>query len=89
MPPKLLAAADREESARTFSVFPLRPLILLRAHAAALRRSPSGYVASLRLALSLGVPGVRGRLLGLSWFVEAITLFRRWRGVASRMCTHT
>jgi glycosyltransferase involved in cell wall biosynthesis len=81
----LLAAADREEAARTFSVLPLRPLILLRAHAAALRRSPGGYVGALRLALSLGVPGVRGRLLGLSWFVEAITF---WRAMAGRGITH-
>ena len=71
---ELLADADREEAARTFSVFPLRPLLLLKAHATA-----------LRLALSMGVPGVRGRLLGLSWFVEAMTF---WHTMAKRGVTH-
>jgi colanic acid/amylovoran biosynthesis glycosyltransferase len=82
---QLLAPADREEAARTFSFFPLRPVTVLRAHAAAIRRSPSGYGAALRLALGLGVPGLRGRLLGLSWFVEAITF---WRTMARRGVTH-
>jgi colanic acid/amylovoran biosynthesis glycosyltransferase len=82
---ELLTPADREEAARTFSVLPLRPLAVLSAHAIALARSPSGYLAALRLSLGLAVPGVRGRLLGVSWFVEAITL---WQTMARRGITH-
>jgi len=82
---ELVASADREEAARTFSVLPLRPLTVFSAHAIALARSPSGYLAALRLSLHLAVPGVRGRLLGVSWFVEAITL---WQKMARRRVTH-
>ena len=82
---ELLAPADREEADRTFSALPLRPVTVLRSHVIALARSPSGYLAALSLCLQLAVPGIRGRLLGLSWFVEAITL---WQRMARRGVTH-
>jgi colanic acid/amylovoran biosynthesis glycosyltransferase len=82
---QLLAPEDREEAARTFSVLPRRPLRVVAAHAAALARSPAACLATLRMAVGLGVPGVRGRLLALSWYVEAITL---WRAMARRRIRH-
>jgi colanic acid/amylovoran biosynthesis glycosyltransferase len=84
-PAELLAAADRDEAARTFNVLPLRPLAALAAHARALARSPAGYAATFATAMRIAVPGLRGRLHGLSWFVEAMVL---WRELERRGIRH-
>ena len=82
---ELLSQADRDEAAATFNVLPLHPWRTLVGQVAALGGSPAAFVASLRLALGLTVPGLRGRVLGLSWFVEAMTLRR---AMARRGITH-
>ena len=78
-PDQLLSDADREEAASTFNLLPPRPLRLIRAHAAALRASPSAYAHLVRRALGLARPGRRGLMLAGSWIVEAPVLWRELR----------
>jgi colanic acid/amylovoran biosynthesis glycosyltransferase len=76
-PEELLTQADRQEAAETFSVLPARPVDLVRAHAEALRRRPVRYVATLGHALRRAVPGLRGLLWGVFYFIEAIPVWQR------------
>ena len=78
-PSQLLSEAEREEDRRTEALLPLRLPRMLRAHASALARQPVAYVRALRRALRLSRPGLWGRLLGLSWFVEAVLLLEGCR----------
>jgi colanic acid/amylovoran biosynthesis glycosyltransferase len=80
---QLLSRVDWEEWRNTDALLPPQPAQVLRAHLRGLTRTPLTYVATLRRALTLSSPGVRGRLLGLTWFVEAIVLWDlcRRRGV--------
>lgn len=79
----LLSPIDREEWRATDALLPPRPSRFLGAHVRAMTRGARAYVSTLRRALSLSSPGARGRLLPLSWFVEAITLWDtlRQRGI--------
>ncbi len=83
-PDQLLAAADREEDARTFAVLPVTPLDLVSTHLSALLRAPRRYLNTLAFALRRANPGLRGRLWGLFYFIEAILVWRaaRQRGVS-------
>jgi colanic acid/amylovoran biosynthesis glycosyltransferase len=80
----LLSEADRQEHERTYAVLPPRPSRLLAAHAAAAAAAPLAYLGTLLAALRLGPPGLRGKLYGLSWHVEAMVLWRecRRRGIS-------
>jgi glycosyltransferase involved in cell wall biosynthesis len=78
-PYQVLSSADREEAARTFSLLPLRPLRLIRGHAAALAASPRAYARLVRGALGLARPGLRGLMLAGSWVVEVPMLWRELR----------
>jgi colanic acid/amylovoran biosynthesis glycosyltransferase len=71
---QVLTAVDREEQARTYALLPPRPADYARCHALAALRWPGRYVRTLRRALRLSAHGVRGRLLGLSWFLEAVVI---------------
>ena len=71
----LLSAQDHDEARATFNVLPLRPLRTLRAHLRAIRASPAAYLRAGLRALTLGRPGLRGRVLGVSWLVEAVILW--------------
>src|SRR3712207_1204483 len=53
-----LAQADREEAGRTFSVLPIGPWGLLRAHLAAFTGRPAAYVRTLGLAVRSANPGL-------------------------------
>jgi len=79
----LLAAADREEDARTWAVLPAGPGRLLAAHRAALAHDPRRYLATLRLAWRLSAPGARAHLWQLFYFAEAALVWAecRRRGV--------
>ena len=81
----LLSPVDWEEWRKTESLLPPQPARLLRAHLRALRRAPRPYVATLGRALALSSPGIRGRLLGIAWFVEALVL---WDACRQRGVTH-
>jgi colanic acid/amylovoran biosynthesis glycosyltransferase len=70
-PEQLLTDADRAEAARTFDILPLRPAEVLRSAVAAVRLLPR--------ALRLAPPGLRGRMLGVSWAIEASILRRQMR----------
>jgi glycosyltransferase involved in cell wall biosynthesis len=70
---------DRTEAQRTRAVLPLRPGQTIRVHWRAFRSAPSAYAQGMARALRLGRPGVRGRALGGSWFVEAIVLWHDLR----------
>ena len=81
---QLLADADREEAARTFSFLPLRPFVLLASHVAALVASPAAYAALAARAFGVARPGLRGRFLAATWVAEAPMLWwaLRRRGIA-------
>jgi glycosyltransferase involved in cell wall biosynthesis len=66
---------DKEEARRTRAILPLRPRGAIRAHWRAIRSAPRAYIQAIARAVCLGRPGVRGRVLGGLWFVEAIVLW--------------
>jgi glycosyltransferase involved in cell wall biosynthesis len=78
-PDQLLTDSDRAEAARTFDVLPLRPLEVVRSQVAALSASPRAYARLAKRAVRMAAPGLRGRLLGASWAVEALILWRQLR----------
>jgi len=73
----LLTALDRAEHARTYALLPPRPADYLRCHLLTALRTPRRYARTLARALRLSAHGLRGRLLGLSWFLEAVVVQRR------------
>jgi colanic acid/amylovoran biosynthesis glycosyltransferase len=73
---QLLARVDRAEHARTYPLLPPRPGDYLRWHIRSALGSPRRYVEALTRALRLSTHGLRGRLLGLSWFLEAVVVQR-------------
>ena len=81
----LLSPVDWEEWRRTESLLPPQAGRLVRAHRCGLRRAPRSYIATLGRALALSSPGSRGRLLGISWFIEALVL---WDACRQRGVTH-
>lgn len=82
---ELLSPVDREEWRKTDALLPPQPARLVRSHLRALARAPFTYVSTLWRALALTPPGVRARLLGFTWFVEAIVL---WDACRLRGITH-
>jgi glycosyltransferase involved in cell wall biosynthesis len=78
-PSELLAPADRIEHARTFALLPPSFGAYAPAHMAALRARFGGYLRHFRDTLRLGSPGVRGKLLAFSWFLESIVLWHECR----------
>jgi len=71
---QLLAETDRAAAETTTTILPFRRR-QLGAHARLLLRAPRAYLASLRGALRLAPPGVRGRLWQLFYFAEAVVLW--------------
>jgi glycosyltransferase involved in cell wall biosynthesis len=78
-PGELLAQADRAEQARTFALLPPSLRAYARAHLLALRLRAGAYLRHLPDALRLGPPGVRGKLLACSWFLESVVLWYECR----------
>ena len=72
----LLTPVDRAEDARTYALLPPRPVDYLRCHLQSARRAPRDYLRTLAKGLRLSAHGLRGRLLGLSWFLEAVVIQR-------------
>lgn len=81
----LLSEADRDEYASTYAIVPPKPVPLLAAHASAFARHPGRYLETLRLALRLRPPGLRGGLWQCFYFAEAIQL---WSQCRKRGITH-
>lgn len=77
-PDQLLAESDRAAAETTVTILPFR-WRQLRAHLALALRAPRSYLSTLRLALGLAPPGVRGRLWQLFYFLEAVVLWRECR----------
>lgn len=73
---EVLAPADRDALQTTFAILPARWLRLTLAHLRAMLLAPATYAATLRRALALAPPGLRGRLWQLFYFGEAIVLAR-------------
>jgi glycosyltransferase involved in cell wall biosynthesis len=69
----------REEKRRTCYLFPVTPLALMVENISALLRSPLRYVAALRLALRTSRPGLRGLVLQIAYFQEAVLLASKLR----------
>lgn len=78
--PALLA-----EGARITAVLPLaaRPGTALRAHGAALARSPGPWLRALIAGWRDAAPGLRGRLYGLIYFHEAVVLAQALRTIGA------
>jgi glycosyltransferase involved in cell wall biosynthesis len=74
-PRDLPSEQDRREAKRTHAILPLRLWPTARAHVHGCRAAPVAYLRTLVRALRLGRPGVRGKFLGTSWFIEAIILW--------------
>jgi colanic acid/amylovoran biosynthesis glycosyltransferase len=70
---------DREESARTYSLLPLRPLAAVCAHAAALAAGPRTYMGLVVQAVRDGHPGIRGRFISLAGLALAVIVWHRCR----------
>jgi colanic acid/amylovoran biosynthesis glycosyltransferase len=75
---QLLAENDRAAAATTTAILPFR-LRQLGAHIRLGLRSPDAYLSTLRGALGLAPPGVRGRLWQLFYFAEAVVLWNECR----------
>ena len=76
---ELLAAADREEHARTIALLPPRPLRYAAAHAHAAVTRPLRYLATLALTLKLSTGGARALLWRAFYFAEAVLLWDECR----------
>ena len=76
-----LTELDRTESERTYTILPPRLRDLLRAHLAVLTRRPHRYLSTLRLALQLRPPGLRGLIWQLFYFTEAVIVWHRCAGL--------
>ena len=74
---QLLTRVDRAEHENTYALLPPRPADYLGSHLRSALRSPRRYVRTLTRSLRLSSHGLRGRLLGLSWFLEAVVVQRR------------
>jgi colanic acid/amylovoran biosynthesis glycosyltransferase len=80
-----LAQSDRDEALRTHAVLPPRWVGLAVSHITALARAPGRYLITLRWAVQRANPGLRGRLWGLFYFVEAMSI---WAGARRRGIRH-
>jgi colanic acid/amylovoran biosynthesis glycosyltransferase len=80
----LLSEHDRKAFETTRALVPARWGSVLSAHLAALVRHPRALAGTLRLALKLGRPGVRGRLWQLFYFGEAVIAWQHWRNLGVR-----
>jgi colanic acid/amylovoran biosynthesis glycosyltransferase len=74
---ELLAAADREAWASTMALLPLHPRLLAAVAVAA--RHSSALAAATREAVALSQPGWRGRMLAVSWVLEAVLVWHACR----------
>jgi glycosyltransferase involved in cell wall biosynthesis len=81
----LLSRENREAAQSTYAVLPARARDVLGAHLGALARHPRAYLATLREALRLARPGLRGRLWQIFYFAEAIIV---WRRCSRRQVSH-
>jgi colanic acid/amylovoran biosynthesis glycosyltransferase len=76
---QLLSPVDREEFAATTALVPIRPVVLLKSLVRGLRAGPLAILGMAWHAQRLASPGVRARLIALSWFVEALMLWDHCR----------
>ncbi len=72
----LLSQENRAAAETTYAVRPPRLRDLLTAHVSALLLHPRAYLATLREALGLARPGLRGRVWQIFYFAEAIMVWR-------------
>ncbi len=84
-PEQLPSPAERDEFARTYALLPPRLRDVATAHLRAAVRSPLAYLRTLLRAMRMSSPGARNRMLGVTWFVEAIVL---WRQLVARRLRH-
>lgn len=85
----LLSQENREAAQSTYAVLPARAHDVLGAHLVALAGHPRAYLATLREALGLARPGLRGRVWQIFYFAEAIIVWHRCsRWQASHIHAH-
>jgi glycosyltransferase involved in cell wall biosynthesis len=80
-PEHLVGPEQRKESGRTFCVLEAasNPFLAMRAHGAALVRSPKVWLRTLMDAWRIAPKGIKGRLYNLIYFHEAVVLSDRLR----------
>jgi glycosyltransferase involved in cell wall biosynthesis len=78
-PSLLLARADEEEHKNTYTLLPPRPASTARAHLSAVLTRPRRYLQTIRRAVELRRPGLRGWGLALVWIVETMVLWHECR----------
>ncbi len=78
-PRELVSEEIRREHAATEYIFEAGAVRLLLAWIRTILRSPRRALAAIRLALSIGAPGLRRRLLPLAYLIEAAYLAERLR----------
>ncbi|HTZ62622.1 MAG TPA: glycosyltransferase family 4 protein [Solirubrobacteraceae bacterium] len=81
----LLSQENRDAAETTYAIRPPRLRDVLGAHLSALGLHPRAYLATLREALALARPGLRGRLWQIFYFAEAIMV---WRYCAGSRVSH-
>jgi colanic acid/amylovoran biosynthesis glycosyltransferase len=82
---ELLSDVDHEEWRETEALLATPPTRMLGSHLRAVASAPRAYAAALGRAFSLSAPGVRGRALAATWFLEAILL---WDACRRRRVRH-
>lgn len=73
-PREKLSPDERAEAAATFYVKAAGGVAALKAHLAALARSPIGYLAGFMFAIRLGGTDLKAMLYGIFYFVEAVMI---------------
>lgn len=74
---QILSEVDAAARQETYTLLPPRPRDLIVAHGTAFAASPVGWMTTLVDSVRTSKPGVRGRLLGIAWFAQAIVLWHR------------
>jgi colanic acid/amylovoran biosynthesis glycosyltransferase len=73
----LLAEIDRTEHENTYALLPPQIVYYLSCHIQTGLRTPRNYMRTFARAMGLSTHGLRGRLLALSWFLEAVVVKHR------------
>jgi len=78
-PGDLLSIRDREEDRKTWAIRPVDLFSLVTAHAVTIGESPLAWLRGLVGSAKRQPPGLRSRLWGCFYFIEAVLLYRECR----------
>jgi colanic acid/amylovoran biosynthesis glycosyltransferase len=81
---ELLTPADQHEASQTINLQPINVPLLIATHARAFFTRPIRYLKTVAGAIRTARPGIRGRIWGVFYFLEAILLFEHCRRLKIR-----